>query len=145
MQKNHVELTAADREQLHQMLAKGSLKSRTFKRIHSLLELDKGKTYETVYSMGYFSRGSLKKLATNYAAQGLSCLKEKPRSGRPKTFIQTEKDEVLKMACSTPPAGHEYWSLRLIADKMIELKLCDTISHETVRNILKKKDKTASS
>ena len=143
MQKNHVQLTEEDREKLHGLLHKGSLKSRTFKRIHCLLELDKGKTYAEVYSMGYFSRVTLKALADNYASEGLKCLEEKPRPGRPTKFTQTHKDEVIKLSCSTPPAGHEYWSLRLISDKMVELKLSDSISHETIRDILKKKDKTS--
>ena len=139
MKKNHVQLSQEDRNELEQLLTKGSLKSRMFKRVVSLLELDKGKTYEFVHDLGYKSRKSLKKLADDYAAQGLKCLEEKPRSGRPKKFIQTDKDEVIKMACSTPPAGHEYWSLRLIAEKMVELKFCDAISHGTVHEILKKK------
>jgi transposase len=144
MHKNHVQLKDGDREKLYELLRKGSLKSRTFKRIHCLLELDKGKSYTEVHSMGYFSRVSLKALADNYALEGLKCLEEKPRSGRPKKFTQTDKDEVVKLSCSTPPTGHEYWSLRLISDKMVELKLSDSISHETIRDILKKKDKTSS-
>jgi len=139
MKKNHVQLSQEDYEQLQEMLAKGSLKSRTFKRIISLLELDQGKTYEEVCSQGHLSRVSLKKLARKYANEGLKCLFDLPRSGRPKTFTQTDEDEVVKMACSTPPAGHEYWSIRLIADKMVELKLCDGISVGTVHQFLKKK------
>ena len=139
MKKNHVQLSQEDSEQLEQMLAKGSLKSRTFKRIICLQELDKGKTYQAIQSQGLLSRISLKKLAANYAAKGLKCLEEKPRSGRPKKFTQTHKDEVIKMACSKPPTGHEYWSIRLIADKMVELKLCTEISTGMVHNILKKK------
>lgn len=142
MIKNHIELSEQDFEQLTKMLEKGSLKSRTFKRIIALLELHKGNTYQAVEKTANLSSNSLIKLAKKYVNQGLNCLNDAPRSGRPKKFTQTDKDEVVKLACTTPPDGHEYWSIRLIADKMVELKLCEEISVGTVHEILKKKSKT---
>jgi len=139
MTKSHVELSEHDHKQLIEMLEKGSLKSRIFKRITALLELHKGKTYRAVKNIANLSANSLIKLAKRYADEGLECLHDKPRSGRPKKFEQKDEDEVIKLACSKPPAGHEYWSIRLIADKMVELKYCDEISRSTVHNIVKKK------
>lgn len=139
MVKNHVELSEQDFEQLTEMLEKGSLKSRTFKRIIALLELHKGKTYQAVEKIANLSSNSLIKLAKKYSNQGLNCLYDASRTGRPKKFTQTDEDEVTKLACSTPPDGHEYWSIRLIADKMVELKLCEEISVGKVHEILKKK------
>ena len=145
MTKYHVELSEQDHKQLIEMLEKGSLKSRVFKRITALLELHKGKTYRAVESIANLSANSLIKLAKRYADEGLACLNDKPRSGRPKKFEQQDEDEVIKLACSQPPAGHEYWTIRLIAEKMVELKLCDEISPSTVHNFVKKKSKTPSS
>ena len=144
MIKNHVDLSEQDNKQLIEMLEKGSLKSRIFKRITALLELNKGKTYQEVKEIANLSVNSLRKLAKKYTEEGLNCLYDAPRPGRPLKFRQTDKDEVIKIACSTPPTGQEYWSIRLIADKMVELKLCDKISVGMVHKILKKKNKTSS-
>ncbi len=144
MIKSHIDLSEQELKQLLEMLEKGSLKSRIFKRITGLLELNKGKTYEAVSKIANLSVNSLRQLAKRYTEQGLNCLYDKPRTGRPKTITQIHKDEVVKLACSTPPDGYEYWSIRLLADKMVELKLCDGISHGTVHNILQKKSKTPS-
>lgn len=140
MIKSHVDLSEQENKQLLEMLEKGSLKTRIFKRITGLLELNKGKTYKEVEEIANLSVNSLRELAKRYSEKGLDCLYDKPRSGRPKTITQIHKDEVTKMACSTPPVGHEYWSIRLLADKMVELKLCDKISIGTVHDILKKKN-----
>jgi len=139
MIKSHVDLSEQENKQLLEMLEKGSLKSRIFKRITGLLELNKGKTYEEVSKIANLSVNSLRKLAKRYTEQSLDCLNDKPRTGRPKTITQIHKDEIVKLACSTPPTGHEYWSVRLLADKMVELKLCDEISYVSVHKILKKK------
>ena len=45
---------------------------------------------------------------------------------------------LVALSCSEPPDGHARWSLRLLADKLVELEIVDTISHETVRTVLKK-------
>jgi len=48
---------------------------------------------------------------------------------------------LLALSCSEPPRGHARWSLRLLADKMVDLEYVDSISHETVRRVLKKRVK----
>ncbi len=139
MIKFHVQLSIEDEEQLLKMLEKGSLKSRTFKRITALLELNKGETYKAVEKIANLSSNSLIKLAKKYAKKGLKCLQDAPRSGRPVTTFQELKDNVITLACEKPPTGYSQWSLRLLADKAVELKYCEKISHTQVDNILKKK------
>lgn len=141
MLKNHVSLTVKDKASLLEMLERGSLKSRTYKRIIALLELDKGKTYEEVSKIAHFTSLTLKKLSERYSEQGINCLYDHSRSGRPIEITEELKDKITLLACEPSPEGHSQWSLRLLADKAVELGHCDHISHTQVGNILKKKDK----
>ena len=139
MKKAHVQLTDQDREALKEMLGKGSLKSRIYQRITALLELDAGKTYEAVQPIAHLSKVSLGKLAKRYVSKGLSCLYDAPRPGRPVEIHTEQRDKITLLACQTPPEGHSQWSLRLLADKVVELGYCDSISYTQVDKILKKR------
>lgn len=143
MKKNHVQLSPKDEEQLLKMLKKGSLKSRTFKRITALLELNRGKTYQAVREVVDLSTVSLSKLSSKYATEGLNCLYDAPRSGRPVETTAELRDKITLLACEEPPKGHSQWSLRLLADKVVELGYCEKISYVQVDKILKKKNQAA--
>lgn len=76
-----------------------------------------------------------------YLAEGLkAALHDKPRSGQPCRIDGTARAKITALACSTAPAGHARWTLRLLADKAIELGFCESISHSTVQEVLKKTD-----
>lgn len=77
-------------------------------------------------------------LKQKFLANGLQCLEEKPRSGRPIVFEGMTRAKITALACSETPVGRAKWSLRLLADKAIELQLVENISHTQVQNILKK-------
>ena len=139
MKKEHVRLSKKKRKQLKEMLEKGSLKSRTYKRIISLLELDKGKTYGAVKETTQFSLVTLGKLAKRYKEKGLDCLYDAPRSGRPISLSQKQENAIILLSCSDAPEGYSQWSLRLLADKIVELGYCDEMSHTQVGGILKKR------
>ena len=124
------------------MLKKGSLKSRTYKRVTALLELNKGKTYQAVHKLVHLSTNSLGKLAKKYKTEGLNCLYDAPRPGRPVETTAELKDQIILLACEEAPKGYSQWSVRLLADKIVELGYCDKISYVQVHKILKKKDKT---
>lgn len=64
---------------------------------------------------------------------------DKPRAGRPTIIDGAIDAHMTTIACSTPPDGHAKWTLRLIKDRMVSLKIIDNISHTTVANTLKKK------
>lgn len=140
MKKDHVKLTAEDRAALDSMLSKGSLKARVYKRIQSLLELDSGKSYASVSSQVRLTRLSLSKLTKRYQSEGLGCLYDNPRPGRPIKITAEQRDKITVLACEDAPTGHSQWSLRLLADKVVELGYCDSISHTQVNKILKKKE-----
>lgn len=143
MKKSHVNLTDDHREELENMLSKGTSLARTFKRATALLELDKGKSYVATASISNLSNISLSKLAKRYASEGLACLYDNPRPGRPIKITAKQRDQITVLACESSPEGTSQWSLRLLADKVVELGYCDSISHSQVGQILKKENKTS--
>lgn len=76
-----------------------------------------------------------------YLAEGLeAALHERPRPGQPCRIDGVARAKITALACSAAPTGHARWTLRLLADKSIELGFCETISHSTVQEVLKKTD-----
>ncbi len=74
-----------------------------------------------------------------YLADGLdAALTDKSRSGRPTTIDGLARAKITALACSTVPHGHARWTLRLLADKAVELDIVEHISHNAVKQILKK-------
>jgi transposase len=138
MKKEHVKLSKADRETLTSLLVKGSLKARAFKRATGLLELDRGKTLSEVAETLNVDYNTVAKWRDNYNQEGVNCLNEKPRSGRPIVIDGEQRAKITALACSEAPEGHARWDLRLLAEKVVELGHCESISHTQVGNILKK-------
>jgi len=86
------------------------------------------------------SKSTVARIRKKYCQEGLqSVLEEKPRSGAPPKLDGRAKAEIVTIACSKPPEGRSRWTLRLLADKVVELNVADTISHTTVYRILKKR------
>lgn len=74
-----------------------------------------------------------------YLTEGLeTALADKERCGRPPQIDGTARAKITALACSTAPAGHARWTLRLLADKAVEFGFCESISHNAVKEILKK-------
>jgi len=73
-----------------------------------------------------------------YQEKGLKCLEDAPRSGRPPKIDGKLRAMITALACSRPPEGHARWSLRLLAEKIVELEYCESISYVQVDKILKK-------
>jgi putative transposase len=139
MRKQHLTLTRADRIFLQNLLKKGSLKARTYQRGTALLELDRGQTMVAVSQILGVSYPSIFSWRDKYRAQGLAAaLHDKRRSGRPVVIDGKQRAKVTALACSTPPQGHARWTLRLLADKAVELGHCEQLSHTQARRILKK-------
>jgi transposase len=138
MQKEHLKLTDAEREALTALLAKGSLKAKVFKRATALLELDRGKSLQAVAATLGVTYVTVANWRDNYHEVGLQCLHDKARSGRPIVITGKQRAQVTALACSKAPAGHARWGLRLLADKVVELGYCDSLSHTHAGNILKK-------
>jgi transposase len=138
MKKEHVKLTEADQAKLETITQKGSHRAKTFKRALGLLELNRGKTFADVAQLVGVVPQTVSKWATKYKTEGLTFLTDKPRSGRPATITSVERARITALACSEPPEGYSRWTVRLLADKAVELADIDTISPAEVGRILKK-------
>ena len=82
---------------------------------------------------------TVSRIRKRYLEEGLTAaIEEKPRSGAPRKYDGLDRAKVTALACSDPPEGYAQWSLRLLADKMVELAYVDRISHVTIQDVLKK-------
>jgi transposase len=138
MRKHHVKLRKQDREYLEALVARGKSSAKVFKRATGLLELDRGKTWQAVAETLGVSYVTVAAWREKYQAQGVQCLEDAPRSGRPIEIDGGQRAKITALACSDAPAGHARWSLRLLADKVVELGYGKRISHVQVDKILKK-------
>lgn len=138
MKKQHVTLSETDRIWLQDLIKKNDIPAKTYKRAWALLELDKGRTYTEVSGQVGVTIQTVSNWARKYRAEGLSFLTDKPRPGRPIDITGQERAKITALACSEPPEGYEKWSLRLLADKAVELGLVESVSYGSVRLILKK-------
>ena len=138
MNKHHVTLTDTDRTTLEALLAKGTLPAKTFKRATGLLELDRGKTLRAVAATLAVTYTTVAAWRDGYRATGLACLNDAPRSGRPIVIDGMARAKITALACSDAPEGHDRWTLRLLAEKVVEAGFCPAISHTLVGTVLKK-------
>lgn len=138
MKKQHVTLSEQDRLSIEELLSKGSLNIRSTKRALGLQMLNSGLTYLKVSEHLGVNNLTVSKWANKYRTTGLSFLTDKSRSGRPTRLSGKDLAKVTALACSKPPAGYSRWSVRLLADYLVELEYIDAISHTKVADILKK-------
>ena len=138
MKKQHVTLTEEHRERIEALLAQGTLPARTFKRATALLELDRGKTLTAVAATLDVDYNTVAAWRDKDTASGLDSLHDAPRPGRPIVIDGPQRAQITALACSAAPEGHDRWTLRLLAERVVDAGFCDTISHTMVGNILKK-------
>jgi transposase len=146
-QKKHkykVNLTRAERTELGRLALGGTISVRKLNRSKILLLADEShesghKTDKEIAEKLDISPATVERTRREYVKVGLNeALNEKPRSGRPPVISGESRAQITALACSTPPEGFSQWSLRLLADKAVELQFVETISHESVGTILKK-------
>lgn len=138
MTKQHVQLSESERTQLEKLLKQGSLPARKYTRVLAILELDRGRTFTAVAQTVGATNQSVSTWAKKYRENGLAGLEDKPIPGRPITIDGQERAKITALACSDAPEGHSQWSLRLLAEKAVELAYVEQISHTHVGRILKK-------
>jgi putative transposase len=138
MKKQHLKLTEIDECYLTTLLSKGQLPARVFRRATALLQLDQGASLSHAALSLQVALQSVMRWRDAYLENGLQFLFDQQRQGRPHKFDGHQRARVTALACSAPPAGYARWSLRLLADRAVELNLCENISKSTVRAVLKK-------
>jgi transposase len=134
-----VRLNEGDREELNRYIRHGKSSARSLTRARILLLADEGHSDEVIVEALKVSRPTVNRIRKRYCEGGLEfALYEKPRSGAPPKIDGRVETELTLLACSEPPEGRSKWTLRLLADKLVELEAVDSISHMTVHRILKK-------
>src|SRR6478609_7814353 len=137
MKKPHLQLKPTDREQLEQLVAKGELSVRVLKRALGLLALDRGESMSSVAKHQQVSNNTVTTWRERYLALGVAGIYDDVRAGRPVKIDGVQRAQITALACSQAPQGQERWTLRLLADKVVELGYCERISHTQIAQILK--------
>lgn len=138
MQKQHLTLSDQQHQYLTQLLTQHSLPVNTFKRASALLALHQGQTYRAVANSQQVSYPTVLNWANRFATQQLSFLTDQPRSGRPLVIDGDQRAKLTALACTKAPDGRSQWSLRLLANKAVELGYFEHLSHNQAGKILKK-------
>lgn len=144
-QKYTVRLSSDERKMLFNLINEGKANKEKLNRARILLKADCGEEGEhwkdeQIAKAFYVSRVTVDRTRRSLVEEGLEAtLNRKPISKQRERIIQGEEEAYLvALVCGEPPAGHARWTLRLLADMMVKLEYVDTVSHETVRAVLKK-------
>ena len=145
MIRYRIKLTKNEVEELMDIINKGSHTSLTFRSAYVLLNCDEGEysqkvSNEQISKVLKVGMRTIDRVKKRFIEEGLDvCLERRPTSRiyESKTDGDVEA-KLITLCCSKPPKGYAKWSLRLLADKMVELNYVESISHVTVRSVLKK-------
>lgn len=146
MQKRYrVTLTEEERTRLHDLLSSGKAAARTLTHARILLKADQGPTGpgwsdEAIRAALYVGVSTIARVRERFVEEGLDAAlyqRPSPRHRQPRLDGRQEA-HLLALTCSAPPAGQARWTLRLLADTMVEVEYVERVSHETVRQVLKK-------
>jgi putative transposase len=134
-----IKLSDDDLRSLKTLLRRGSTKARIQTRARVLDLLHRQQHPDVIAETLQVTTVTVYNLKRRYLAEGLAAaLYDKPRSGRPVEIDGPARAKITALACSAAPLGHARWSLRLLADKSVELGFVEAISHNAVKEILKK-------
>lgn len=138
-----VTLTTEQRQQLTDLTRKGNAAARVQTRARILLLADKSQkepqTQKQISQALGVSRPTISKICRHFALIGLeSALYEKPRPGRVPKITGDIEARLVLIACSHPPLGRAKWTMQMLADKLVELQIVDSISDSAICDRLKK-------
>ena len=144
MKKYIVELTSEERKQLQQLVKKGKVPGYKIRHAQMLLKADqgnKGPGWPDVQVAEVFAAHvtTVERLRKRFVEQGLeAALERNKRNNYARKLDSNGEAHLIAIACSDPPTGRSEWSLRLLADRLVELSVVDSISYMTVSRTLKK-------
>lgn len=145
MKKYKITLTKDEVDQLRTITHKGKRNARHIKNALILLNVNegkygKGKKDEEVADILDVTVRTIESIRKRFILDGFeAALYGKPREREYDRKMDGDAEaHLIALSCSEPPKGYAKWSLRLLADRMVELRYIDSISHETVRRVLKK-------
>ncbi len=142
---NRVTLSVEERAQLQRLVATGQTEARTLTHAHILLKADAtapgpGWRDDQIAEAFAVSCSTVGRVRRRYVTQGVAAALHRQPSRRQyrRRLDGDQEAHLVAMACGAPPEGRKRWTLRLLADKVVELHLVEDISYETVRRALKK-------
>lgn len=146
MKKYKVTLTGDERQSLHDLVAAGKAAAKKLAHARILLKADAAPdgpawTDTRIAEAVEVNRTTVEQVRQRFVEQGLEAAlvrKKQDRPSRERKLDGTGEARLITLACSTPPRGRAAWTLRLLADRLVELQVVDAISTETVRQVLKK-------
>ena len=145
--KYRVELTGEQRSHLFERLGRGERPAAEQTRVRVLLKVDEGPngpawTDDRTAEALEVAEGTVAGIRRRFCERGLTgCVERKsPDRDYDRKLDGEQEAELIRLACSEAPEGRSRWSLRLLADQMVELGFAQDLSHETVRQTLKKTD-----
>lgn len=144
--KYRVQLSAEEREKLQSVVRKG--KAAAYKRLNAqmLLKADEGEqgpAWKDIAEIFEVSIRTVERLRERLCSRGFENGLERAKgAGRKRKLDGKQEAKLIFLTCSEPPEGRVRWTLRLLADRMVELEYVDEISHESVRRLLKKRNQT---
>ena len=145
MKVYRVKLAPEERAHLHELLSKGKASARTLIHARILLKADEGDagpclTDDEIALDLDVNRSTVERVRIRCVEEGFeAALRPRPsRQLHPRKLDGVQEAHLVALACSPAPKGRVRWSLRLLADKLVELEIVDDISYETVRQTLKK-------
>ncbi len=137
--KYSVSLTAEERTQLEALLKRGRDGARVSARARILLHAAEGATDAAIAAAVRVGEATVERTRQKFVAGGLDwALRERPRPGGKRKLDGKQEAFLVATACSTPPAGRPRWTLQMLADRLVEVRLVDALSDETVRRTLQK-------
>lgn len=139
-EKHVVSLTGDELISLESLLRKGKSSARGLKRANILRFADEGYSDDEIRELTQESIATIERVRARFVRGGLQwALADEPRSGTPAKLNGKQEAFLVVLACTTPPAGHECWTMQLLADRLLQLQIIDNkVSDETVRRTLKK-------
>jgi len=143
--KYNIELTDEERLHLKKLTSSGSISSRKLMRAHILLKSDSSQQgtnwkYEQICAAYNVTQVTVMKVRKSFVEKGLQATldRKKPEREYEHALDGEAEAHLIALACGEPPLGQKRWSLRLLRDRIIRLGHVDSVSHETIRTVLKK-------
>lgn len=137
-QKYPVSLLTKQRNELLDIVRKGTHSARVINHARILLMTEKGALNKDIAQSLSITTMTVYAVQSRFHTDGLGCLYDRPRPGKPRKLDGKAEARLTAIACSEPPKGHQRWTLRLLADRLVQMDIVDTISHKTVWETLKK-------
>ena len=150
MKKHKVELTSEERQMLEKLVSKGEHNALKIRRAHILLKADvKGPAWKDAQIAEAFGchEQTVYNVRKRFVERGCLAALERKKQSQPSRLPKLDgqgEARLIALCCSDPPEGFSRWTLRLLADKLVELQIVESLSAEGVRQILKKRLASAS-